>query len=134
MGVDMRSLRLRVGIFGAEPWSENMRQEIEDRLGIKALDIYGLSEIIGPGVAMECAEGRHGLHVFEDHFIVETINPETGENVPRGEAGEAGLYLPHQRGIPINQIQDEGYVQADGRAVQVWQDACADATRNRAQR
>jgi len=65
-----------------------MRQEIEDMLGIRALDIYGLSEIIGPGVSMECAEGRNGLHVFEDHFIVETINPETGENVPRGEAGE----------------------------------------------
>ncbi|MBW2630641.1 MAG: phenylacetate--CoA ligase [Deltaproteobacteria bacterium] len=88
MGVDMRSLRLRVGILGAEPWSEKMRQEIEDRLSITALDIYGLSEIIGPGVAMECAEGRDGLHVFEDHFIVETINPETGENVPYGEEGE----------------------------------------------
>ncbi|MCK4535355.1 MAG: AMP-binding protein, partial [Syntrophobacterales bacterium] len=88
MGVDMRALSLRVGILGAEPWSEKMRQEIEDRLGITALDIYGLSEIIGPGVSMECAEGRNGLHVFEDHFIVETINPETGENVPRGEEGE----------------------------------------------
>ncbi len=88
MGVDMRSLRLRVGIFGAEPWSERMREEIEDRLGIRALDIYGLSEIIGPGVAIECAEGRNGLHVFEDHFIVETINPVTGENVPYGEEGE----------------------------------------------
>lgn len=88
MGVDMRSLRLRVGILGAEPWTERMRQEIEDRLGITALDIYGLSEIIGPGVAMECIEGRNGLHIFEDHFIVETINPETGERVPDGEAGE----------------------------------------------
>ena len=88
MGVDMRSLRLRVGILGAEPWSERMRQEIEDRLGIKALDIYGLSEIIGPGVAIECAEGRNGLHIFEDHFIVETINPVTGETVPYGETGE----------------------------------------------
>ena len=88
MGVDMRSLRLRVGILGAEPWSEKMRREIEERLGITALDIYGLSEIIGPGVAMECIEGRNGLHVFEDHFIVETINPETGERVPDGEAGE----------------------------------------------
>ncbi len=88
MGVDMRSLRLRVGIFGAEPWSERMRQEIEDRLGIKALNIYGLSEIIGPGVAIECAEGRNGMHIFEDHFIVETINPVTGEIVPYGETGE----------------------------------------------
>ncbi len=88
MGVDMHSLKLRVGILGAEPWSEKIRQEIEDRLGITALDIYGLSEIMGPGVAMECAEGRDGLHVFEDHFIVETINPETGETVPHGEEGE----------------------------------------------
>jgi phenylacetate-CoA ligase len=88
MGIDMRSLKLRVGIFGAEPWSENIRQKIEDSLGITALDIYGLSEIIGPGVAMECIEGRNGLHVFEDHFIVETINPNTGEVVPYGEEGE----------------------------------------------
>jgi phenylacetate-CoA ligase len=88
MGVDMRSLRLRVGVFGAEPWTERMRQEIEERLGITALDIYGLSEVIGPGVAMECAEGRNGLHVFEDHFIVETINPETEERVLPGEEGE----------------------------------------------
>ncbi len=88
MGVDMRSLRLRVGILGAEPWSEKMREEIEDKLGIRALDMYGLSEVIGPGVAMECAVGRDGMHVFEDHFIVETINPETGETVPYGEEGE----------------------------------------------
>ena len=87
MGVDMKSLKLRVGILGAEPWSEKMRQEIEDKLGITALDIYGASELMGPGVAMECAEGRDGLHVFEDHFIVETINPETGEVVSNGEEG-----------------------------------------------
>ena len=88
MGIDMRSLKLRTGIFGAEPWSENMRQEIEERFGITALDIYGLSDIMGPGVAIECKEGRNGLHVFEDHFIVETINPETGAVVPPGEEGE----------------------------------------------
>ncbi len=88
MGVDMRSLRLRVGIFGAEAWSERMRQDIESRFGITALDIYGLSEIMGPGVAIECSEGRSGLHVFEDHFIVETINPTTGERVSPGGAGE----------------------------------------------
>jgi len=88
MGVDMKSLRLRVGIFGAEPWSEQMREKIEERFGIRALDIYGLSEIIGPGVAMECREGKNGLHVFEDHFIVEVINPATGESVKNGEVGE----------------------------------------------
>ena len=88
MGVDMKSLRLRVGIFGAEPWSEQMREKIEERFGIRALDIYGLSEIIGPGVAMECREGKNGLHVFEDHFIVEVINPATGESVENGEVGE----------------------------------------------
>ncbi|MDI6615643.1 MAG: phenylacetate--CoA ligase [Syntrophaceae bacterium] len=101
MGVDMRSLRLRVGVFGAEPWSERMRQEIEDRLGIKALDIYGLSEIIGPGVAIECAEGRNGLHVFEDHFIVEIINPETGEPVPHGEEGELVFTTLTKEAVPL---------------------------------
>ena len=101
MGVDMRSLRLRVGVFGAEPWSERMREEIEDRLGIKALDIYGLSEIIGPGVAIECAEGRNGLHVFEDHFIVEIINPETGEPVPHGEEGELVFTTLTKEAVPL---------------------------------
>jgi len=101
MGVDMRSLRLRVGIFGAEPWSERMRQEIEERLGITALDIYGLSEIIGPGVAMECTEGRNGLHVFEDHFIVETINPDTGECVPPGEEGELVFTTLTKEAFPL---------------------------------
>ena len=101
MGIDMRSLRLRVGVFGAEPWSERMRQEIEDRLGIKALDIYGLSEIIGPGVAIECAEGRNGLHVFEDHFIVEIIDPETGEPVPHGEEGELVFTTLTKEAVPL---------------------------------
>lgn len=88
MGVDMRSLKLRVGVLGAEPWTEKMREEIEDRLNIMALDIYGLSEVLGPGISIECTEGRRGLHIFEDHFIVETINPATGEAVPNGETGE----------------------------------------------
>ena len=79
MGVDMSSLRLRVGILGAEPWSERMREQIERALDITALDIYGLSEIMGPGVAMECIEGRCGLHIYEDHFIAEVIDPATGE-------------------------------------------------------
>ncbi|MDX9746852.1 MAG: phenylacetate--CoA ligase [Syntrophales bacterium] len=88
MGIDMGTLKLRVGIFGAEPWSEKMRNEVEDALNLAAMNIYGLSEIMGPGVAMECHEGREGMHVFEDHFLVETINPETGEVLPAGEPGE----------------------------------------------
>jgi phenylacetate-CoA ligase len=101
MGVDMRSLRLRVGIFGAEPWSEKMRQEIENVLGIKALNIYGLSEVMGPGVAMECLEGRNGMHVFEDHFLVETINPETGEVLPPGEEGELVFTTITKEAFPL---------------------------------
>ena len=81
------STKLRAGIFGAEPWSENMRKEIEARLGIDAFDIYGLSEIIGPGVSCECSE-KSGLHVHEDHFYVEIIDPETGDVLPDGEKGE----------------------------------------------
>jgi phenylacetate-CoA ligase len=88
LGVDMKSLQLRVGIFGAEPWNNATRDEIEKTFGITALDLYGLSEVIGPGLAMECLEGRNGMHIFEDHFIVETINPQTGEVLPEGEEGE----------------------------------------------
>jgi phenylacetate-CoA ligase len=88
LGVDMKSLQLRVGIFGAEPWNSATRDEIEKTFGITALDLFGLSEVIGPGMAMECLEGRNGMHIFEDHFIVETINPKTGEVLPEGEEGE----------------------------------------------
>ncbi|MFW5807474.1 MAG: phenylacetate--CoA ligase family protein [Spirochaetota bacterium] len=84
---DFRSSTLKYGIFGAEPWSDSMRAEIEERMGIDAYDIYGLSEVIGPGVSIECSQ-KQGLHVFEDHFYVETINPETGEVLPEGETGE----------------------------------------------
>ena len=101
MGIDMRSLKLRVGIFGAEPWSEKMRQEIENALGITALNIFGLSEIMGPGVAMECIEGRHGMHIFEDHLLVETINPETGETLPPGEAGELVFTTITKEAFPL---------------------------------
>ncbi len=86
-GFDMKSLKLKIGVFGAEPWTEEMRGEIERRLNISAFDIYGLSEVIGPGVSAECSE-KKGLHVFEDHFYVEIINPETGEVLPEGEKGE----------------------------------------------
>jgi phenylacetate-CoA ligase len=84
---DIRKTKLKAGILGAEPWSENMRKEIESRLGIQAYDIYGLSEVMGPGVSGECQE-KSGLHVHEDHFYVEVIDPETGDILPEGEKGE----------------------------------------------
>lgn len=84
---DIRKTKLKAGILGAEPWSEAMRKEIESRLGIQAFDIYGLSEVIGPGVSCECQE-KSGLHVHEDHFYVEVIDPETGDILPEGEKGE----------------------------------------------
>lgn len=100
-GVDFRSLKLRVGIFGAEPWSEAMRGEIEDKLNLCAIDIYGLSEIMGPGVAIECREAKCGLHIWEDHFIPEIINPETGEPAPEGEKGELVISTITKEGIPL---------------------------------
>jgi phenylacetate-CoA ligase len=99
--VDFRSLSLRVGIFGAEPWSESMRTEIEEKLNLSAIDIYGLSEIMGPGVAIECQEAKCGLHIWEDHFIPEIINPETGEPVPEGEKGELVITTITKEGIPL---------------------------------
>ncbi len=101
MGIDMRSLNLRVGIFGAEPWSEQMRQEIEKAFDIKAMNIYGLSEIMGPGVAMECSDAQEGMHIFEDHFLVETINPETGEVLPPGEQGELVFTTITKEAFPL---------------------------------
>ncbi|MEN6463845.1 MAG: phenylacetate--CoA ligase [Syntrophaceae bacterium] len=101
MGIDMRSLKLRVGILGAEPWSETMKQEIESKLNMMALNIYGLSEVMGPGVSMECAEGRYGMHIFEDNFIVETINPDTGEVLPPGETGELVFTTITKEAFPL---------------------------------
>ena len=101
LGVDAASLKLRVGIFGAEPWSENMREEVEKKLGLKAIDIYGLSEIIGPGVSMECIEAQHGLHIFEDHFLPEIIDPDTGEVLPMGETGELVFTTLTKEAFPI---------------------------------
>jgi phenylacetate-CoA ligase len=100
MGVDVRSLPLRVGVFGAEPWSEGMRAQIEERMGIRAMDIYGLSEVMGPGVASECSE-QNGLHVFEDHFLIEVIDPETLRPVPDGELGEVVFTTLTKEGIPV---------------------------------
>src|SRR6185503_13150708 len=88
MGVDLRGGPLRFGVFGAEPWSNELRREIETRFGIKAVDLYGLSEILGPGVACECHVVQNGLHGWEDHFLFEVIDPHTLQPLPRGEAGE----------------------------------------------
>jgi phenylacetate-CoA ligase len=101
MGVDMKTLKLRVGVFGAEPWSEKMRGEIENALGLTALNIYGLSEIMGPGVAMECQDDRHGMHIFEDHFLVEVIDPESGEVLPPGEPGELVFTTLTKEAFPL---------------------------------
>lgn len=100
-GIDFKNLKLRVGIFGAEPWSEVMRGEIEAKLNLSAIDIYGLSEIMGPGVAIECIEAKKGLHIWEDHFIPEIINPETGERLPEGERGELVITTITKQGIPL---------------------------------
>jgi phenylacetate-CoA ligase len=101
LGIDMKSLKLRVGIFGAEPWSKAMCAEIENTFGITALDLFGLSEVMGPGMAMECLEGRNGMHIFEDHFIVETINPKTGAVLPEGEEGELVFTTLTKEAFPL---------------------------------
>jgi len=101
LGLDMKALKLRVGIFGAEPWSVAIRDEIETIYGITALDMFGLSEVMGPGIAMECREGRGGMHIFEDHFLVETINPQTGESLPEGEEGELVFTTLTKEAFPL---------------------------------
>jgi phenylacetate-CoA ligase len=98
--VDLARGRLRIGLFGAEPWSAAMRTEIEAQLGLKAIDVYGLSEIMGPGVACEC-ECRQGLHAWEDHFLFEVIDPETGDPVPEGQAGELVITTLTKEALPM---------------------------------
>jgi phenylacetate-CoA ligase len=100
MGVDLRQSRLRVGMFGAEPWSAAMRDEVEARLGLRAYDVYGLSEIMGPGVACECV-CRNGLHGWEDHFLFELVDPESGAPVPDGEAGELVITTLTKEALPM---------------------------------
>jgi len=100
LGIDLKELPLRKGIFGAEPWTEGMRSHIESSSGIQAHDIYGLSEIIGPGVGMECC-AQDGLHIFEDHFMVEIVDPETGLPVPDGREGELVLTTLSKQAMPI---------------------------------
>ncbi|MGO9620958.1 MAG: phenylacetate--CoA ligase family protein [Desulfobaccales bacterium] len=101
IGVEFAKTKLRIGIFGAEPWTEGMRQEIEKRLHLDALDIYGLSEILGPGVAIECIEAKSGLHIFEDHFLPEIINPATLETEPAGETGELVITTLTKEAFPL---------------------------------
>jgi phenylacetate-CoA ligase len=100
-GVDPRTTSLRVGIFGAEPWTEEMRREIEERFAIDAVDIYGLSEVMGPGVASECVEAKGGPHIWEDHFYPEIVDPGTGEVLPDGERGELVLTSLTKEAMPV---------------------------------
>ncbi|MGW8764304.1 phenylacetate--CoA ligase PaaK [Streptomyces sp. NPDC055815] len=100
-GIDPRSTSLKVGIFGAEPWTEEMRREIEDRMDIHAVDIYGLSEVIGPGVAQECVETKDGLHVWEDHFYPEVVDPISGEVMAEQEEGELVFTSLTKEALPI---------------------------------
>ncbi|HOJ39290.1 MAG TPA: phenylacetate--CoA ligase, partial [bacterium] len=99
-GLDPLSFSLRVGVFGAEPWSEGMRKQIEKEWGLLALDIYGLSEIIGPGVAMECP-GQEGLHIWADHFLPEVIDPKTGEPLEEGQEGELVITTLTKEALPL---------------------------------
>jgi len=100
MDIDLGRLSLQTGVFGAEPWSNQMRKTIEEKLKIRALDIYGLSEIMGPGVAMEC-QHQTGLHFFEDHFLPEIIDPDTGETLPYGEKGELVITTLDKEALPM---------------------------------
>ncbi len=100
-GVDPKTLNLRLGIFGAEPWTDSLRNQLEQRLGIDALDIYGLSEVMGPGVAMECLETKDGPTIWEDHFYPEIIDPQTGEVLPDGEDGELVFTSLTKEAMPI---------------------------------
>ena len=100
-GIDPKDTSLAVGIFGAEPWTNAMRREIEQAFNMHAVDIYGLSEVIGPGVSMECVETKDGLHIWEDHFYPEIIHPETGEVLPDGELGELVFTSLSKEAMPI---------------------------------
>jgi phenylacetate-CoA ligase len=101
LGIKRDSINLEIGIFGAEPWTEEFRTQIESLLKIRALDIYGLSEVMGPGVSMECLQGRSGLHIWEDHFLPEIIDPKTGEPLPYGEEGELVFTTLTKEAIPV---------------------------------
>ena len=100
-GIDPRSVGVRYGMFGAEPWTEGMRRQLEELWGLAAIDFYGLSEIIGPGVAAECVEGQNGLHISEDHFLPEVVDPATGEPLPAGREGELVLTALTKEALPM---------------------------------
>ncbi|MEU9859815.1 phenylacetate--CoA ligase PaaK [Streptomyces sp. NPDC047971] len=100
-GIDPRATSLKVGVFGAEPWTEAMRREIEERFALDAVDIYGLSEVMGPGVAQECVETKDGLHIWEDHFYPEIVDPFTGEVLPDGEEGELVFTSLTKEAMPV---------------------------------
>lgn len=103
-GLDFRNksvMALKTGVFGAEPWSEEMRRTIESKMGINAMNIYGLSEVMGPGVSMECVEAKDGLHIFEDHFLPEIIDPDSGKILPPGEEGELVLTTLTKEAVPL---------------------------------
>ena len=100
-GHDLRATSLKVGIFGAEPWTEDMRREMEQHLDMHAVDIYGLSEVMGPGVANECVETKDGLHIWEDHFYPEVVDPETGQVLPDGERGELVFTSLTKEALPV---------------------------------
>ena len=112
MGIDLKRLNMKAGIFGAEPWTEEMRQRIEELLGIDALDIYGLTEIAGPGVAFECLE-KHGMHVNEDHVIPEIIDPVTEEQLPYGSKGELVFTTITKEGMPMLRYRTHDICQLD---------------------
>ena len=118
-------IHLRAGIFGAEAWTEEMRHDIEEKLGIKAYDIYGLTEISGPGVSFECEE-QQGMHINEDHFIAEIIDPDTGEVLPDGNAGRTGFYLPDKRSVPFAALSYQRHLCADPQTVLLRAHVCAD--------
>jgi phenylacetate-CoA ligase len=101
MGIDFAGLKLKVAICGAEPWSEAMRAEMEKKLGIDVLDVYGLSEIMGPGVSIECLEAKNGLHMFEDHFLPEIIDPNTMAQLPSGQTGELVITTLTKEAFPV---------------------------------
>ncbi len=101
MGIDLRDPALRIGVFGAEPWSDAMRQDLEARLGVTAVDVYGLSEILGPGVACECHVAQSGLHGWEDHFVFEVVDPKTLAPLPRGETGELVITTLTKEALPM---------------------------------
>ena len=111
MGLTPDQIPLKAGIFGAEAWSQEMRQNIEETLGIKAYDIYGLTELSGPGVSFECS-AQTGMHINEDHFIAEIIDPQYRRGAPGGEQGGAGVHLHHQGGLPSAALPHPGHLRA----------------------